>query len=350
MNIQLMSPIGYTGYGYASLNILKELYKENNIGLTLIGSPKVESEEDASMVNNSISFSHMIDYDSPCLKIWHQFDLLNHTGNGKYYAFPFFEVDTFNKKEIYHLNFPDEIIVSSKWAKNILEENKIVKPISVVPLGVDTTIFNHEIKNDTNNYVFITIGKWEKRKAHDHIIECFNKAFEENDNVELWLATYNPFLSKEEENKWLSLVENSKLRQKIRVFPRLPTHESIAELLSYANCGVYISRGEGWNLELLETMAMNKPVIVSNCSAHTEYATKDNAFLVDMPEKEPALDNKWFFGNSNWAKIAEPQLIQTIDYMKYCYEHKINSNSEGVKTARLLSWKNTADKLTGCMS
>lgn len=350
MNIHLMSPIGYTGYGYASLNILKELSIEHNVGLNIIGGPKIETEQEAAIVQNSVNFAHMIDYDSPCIKMWHQFDLMNRVGNGIYSAFPFFEVDTMNQKEVYHLNFPDQIIVSSRWAKEVLENNNITKPIKIVPMGVDTAIFNHEQKNETNNYVFITIGKWEKRKSHDHIIECFNRAFEENDNVELWMVTYNPFLSKEEENKWLELVENSKLRKKIRIFPRLPSHLAVAELLSYANCGVYISRGEGWNLELLETMAMNKPVIVSNYSAHTEYANSKNSFLVDISDKEEAFDNKWFFGNSNWAKIGEEQLSQTIDYMRYCYQNNIRTNEEGLKTAQTLSWKNAAHTLVGCIT
>ena len=74
------------------------------------------------------------------------------------------------------------------------------------------------------------------------------------------MATANPFLNQEETAKWTNLVEASPLKDKIRLFPRFPTHEKIAELMSYSDCGLYPSRGEGWNLELLEHMAMDKPV------------------------------------------------------------------------------------------
>lgn len=350
MNLYLSAPIGFTGYGYASLNILTHLMKNNhNVGLSLIGNPNLDSQDQVEYVKKAIDQCHKIDYESTCLKIWHQFDLINRPGNGKYYAFPFFEVDKFNDKEIYHLNFPDELIVSCQWAKNILIDNKITKPINVVPMGVDTKTFDFNISNQTNNYVFITIGKWEKRKAHDVIIECFNSAFTENDNVELWMVTHNPFLNKEEEQFWLSLVEKSKLRQKIRIFPRLPSHESVAELLSYSNCGIYISRGEGWNLELLETMAMNKPVIASNYSAHTEYCNNENSFLVEMNDLEPAIDNKFFFGTSNWGKIDQKQRDQTIEYMKHCYANNITENKPGLATAQKLSWQNTSNLLEGCI-
>lgn len=348
-----MSPIGYTGYGYAGLNILTALQKlSNNIGLTPIGQPHIDTEEDNLMIQTCANQTHLIPYDSPALKIWHQFDLLTRPGSGTYFAFPFFEVDTLNQKEKHHLNFVDHLVVSSDWAKDILSKNGINKPVSVVPLGVDTNIFSSKLDNanKTPNYIFISIGKWEKRKAHDTLIECFNKAFQPRDNVELWLITHNPFLSPQEEAEWIGLIDKSPLKNKIRVFPRLQTHQQLAEVISYANCGVYISRGEGWNLELLETMSMGKPVIATDYSAHTAYCDKDNSFLVDIEETELAIDNKWFFGTSNWAKIGSKQIDQIIDRMRHCYSNKISTNSGGIQTAARLSWENTAKSLTGCMS
>lgn len=350
MNLHLMAPIGFTGYGYASYNLMNALYKEHNIGLSIIGQPNPENQAQADVISSCTNTASLIPYNTPCLKIWHQFDLLTRVGSGKYFAFPFFEVDKFNQRELHHLNFVDELIVSCNWAKEILRDNNINKPIHIVPMGVDRSVFDHTKHNETNNYVFMTVGKWEKRKAHDTIIECFGKAFTQKDNVELWLATSNPFLNKEEEQQWLNLVEQSPLRSKIKVFPRMETHENLAELMSYSNCGIYISRGEGWNLELLETMAMNKPVIASNYSAHTEYCNSDNSFLVDIDEKELAIDNKWFFGASQWAKISQNQIDQTIEYMRHCYTNNIKTNESGLKTAEKLSWQNSADQIVKIMS
>ena len=72
----------------------------------------------------------------------------------------------------------------------IIENNGIDKPIHIVPMGVNHEIFNPiNVQPVDNGYIFLTIGKWEKRKAHDTIIHCFNKAFSQSDNVQLWLAT-----------------------------------------------------------------------------------------------------------------------------------------------------------------
>ena len=350
MNLHLMSPIGNTGYGYVGLNLLTELSKNHDVGLSAIGHPNPDSPEQISAIQQAMNNTSMIPNDSPALKIWHQFDLLVRPGKGKYFAFPFFEVDSFNDNEKYHLNSVDEIIVSCSWAKKIIENQDIEKPVHIVPMGVDLKTFDYKSNQPNEKYVFFTIGKWEKRKAHDTILHCFNQAFTTDDNVELWMVTSNPFLNQEEEKQWLNIIDKSPLRDKIKPFPRLPNHQAIAQILSYASCGVYISRGEGWNMELLESMAMNKPVIASNYSAHTEYCTEENSFLVDMPDVEPAIDNKWFFGTSNWGKIGSDQIEQTISHMKYCYENNIRENPAGLKTAESLSWKNSAHQLLGCMS
>jgi len=351
MNMHVMAPIAQTGYGYVSINIIKSLVKNNhNLSLTPIGgSIGAESQEEFDMFKDC--YGKLPDYDESVLKIWHQFDLLQTVGRGKYFALPFFEVDTFNKREQYHLNFPDELIVSCQWAKQVIENNNITKPVNVVPMGVDTTIFRPRPKDDlSDKYVFATVGKWEKRKSHDTIIECFNKAFSADDNVELWLLTQNPFLNEEAEKFWLDKITDSPLRDKIQIYQRLDTHESVAEFMSQTDCGIYLSRGEGWNMELLEAMAMNKPVIASNFSAHTEYCNSDNSMLVDIDELEEANDGKWFFGGSKWAKIGQNQIDQTIDHMRRCYKERIKTNESGLNTARSLTWSNTSEQIAKIMA
>lgn len=352
-NLNLYCPINTTGYGLASLNILKNLYiKDIHISLTNIGGIDIENQEDTKIIQSALDNQDSIDPLAPCFKIWHQFDLASRIGSGKYYAYPFFEVDTFNNREKNHLMIPDEIMVSSQWAKNIILNNGINKPTHIIPLGVDTSIFDHSIDNTEkyDKYIFITIGKWEIRKSHDLVIELFNRAFEIKDNVELWMITHNPFLSEKETQDWHNMAINSQLRDKIKIFPRIPNQKALAEIISYSSCGLYISRAEGWNLDLLETMAMNKPVIVTNYSAHTEFCNSNNSYLVDIDSLEPAVDKKWFNGSGNWAKIGDAQKDTIIEYMRYAYKNNIRSNIDGINTAKKYSWANSVEQILGCIS
>jgi glycosyltransferase involved in cell wall biosynthesis len=345
-NLNLYCPINSTGYGITSLNIMKNLSHDLNVSYFPIGhSVEVNSEQDQKIVQDCLIRSSFFDLNAPSLKIWHQHELAAKIGNGPYYAYPFFELDTFTDREKHHLQLPDFIFTASHWGKKVLEDNGIKQPIYVAPLGVDLEIFKDppKIKLARDSYIFFHIGKWEARKGHDFLIKSFEAAFTENDNVELWLLPHNPFLSQQETAQWLQLVENCKLKDKIRIFDKLPTQYHLAEFIFHGDCGVFLSRAEGWNNEILESMALNKPIITTYYSAHTEYCNENNSLLVSVDETEPANDNKWFFGHGKWAKFTDAQLEQTVHYMRYVYSNNIRTNTGGLEAAKQYSWKNTAN-------
>ena len=345
--INLNCPINGTGYGITSFNITKALLDlDLDLYLFPLGSKiEVNSSYDAELIKALISKNDLFPYNAPCLKIWHQYDLAQRIGNGHYYTFPFFEIDTLSKKEVHNLNYSDYIFVASSWAKDVLIQNGVTKPIYVAPLGVDMDIFYEpdKIKIEQDNYIFFHIGKWEHRKSQDILLKAFDSAFSQDDDVELRLVPFNPFLSEKENDYWFSLVDSCKLKDKIKVFGRLPTQYNLAEFIFHADCGIFISRAEGWNNEVIETMAMNKPVIVTNYSAHTEYCNRDNSYLVNIDSLESANDGRWFDGSGNWAKLGQNQLDQTVEYMRYVYNNRIDSNPQGVETAQKYSWNNTAN-------
>jgi glycosyltransferase involved in cell wall biosynthesis len=351
MSINLYCPINLTGYGIASLNIVKQLSAIDKVSLFPIGNPGVQSQEDYDFISFLLSDQLSFDPLAPCLKIWHQFDLSSRIGKGKYFAYPFFELDTFDKREIINLSVPDGIFVSCEWAKKIIESNGIKTPTYVAPLGVDLSIFDSSINTTKNNdkYIFGNIGKWEVRKGHDILYDLFNKAFPNNENVELRILASektNNYSSDQELKQWKELYSKD---SRIKIFTGVNSHKDIAKFISDTNCGIFPSRAEGWNLELLEFMAMNKPVISTNYSAHTEFCNSDNCYLVNINGTEKAYDGKAFNGQGNWAKIGPDQIDQLIEHMKYCYNHRISSNPEGIKTANKFSWNNTANIIRGCI-
>jgi len=352
MNIS--APINNTGYGITSTNIIKNLYANHtkDISVFAIGGSFVESQEDydlfSELVYNSIS---SVDINAPYLKIWHQFDLIQKIGKGKYFAFPFFELDKFNDLEKKHMAVPDSLFVTSQWAKNIVKDNGINTDIEICPLGVNTKVFDHNLNNkieQREKYVFVNIGKWEVRKGHDILLDIFQSAFPDNNDVELWILASentNSYSSKEELQKWKKMYD----APNIKLFSGVDGHHQIATMIAQADCGIFPSRAEGWNLELLESMAMNKPVIATNYSAHTEFCNKNNSYLIDITETELAYDGKAFKGQGSWAKIGQSQIDQIIDYMRYAYSNNIRTNIGGLETAKKYSWENSANIIYGCM-
>lgn len=353
MNITVSAPLNHTGYGVASRNIVRSLVNMgNDVALFPIGDPVATSKEEYEIFSSAINNSVMFDINAPYLKIWHQFDLATRLGRGNYIAFPFFELDTFDDREKNQLKVPDNIIATSQWAKDILTNNGITQPITVAPLGVDLSLFDYKkysTNKPKNKYVFLTIGKWEVRKGHDILADVFLSAFPDNQDVELWILAAehtSSYCSPEETDQW---KQKYSVDPRIKIIPGVASQEEISQIISESDCGLYPSRAEGWNLELLETMAMNKPVIATNYSAHTEFCTNENSFLVQIDELEPAFDGKAFRKQGKWAKIKQQQIDQIISYMRDVYEKNIRTNVNGVKTAEILSWNNTCQNILGCI-
>lgn len=355
--LSLMGSVSQTGYGHVTYNILKYLTEAGwDVSLFAKGGTDRTSKEELEIIRESAKRSETFDYHAPCLNIWHQFDLANRIGNGKYFVYPFFELDCLNNVEKHHLNYPDELIVSSKWAKTVLENNSIKTRINIISPGVDTNIFYPKNPTAEERCIFLNCGKWEIRKGHDFLVDVFHQAFSIEDNVELWMMPTNKFLSQQESRNWENLYMNTALGKvgKIKIINWFNTHEQVANVMSMVDCGVFPSRGEGWNMELMEMMAMGKPVIATNYSAHTEFCNDNNCMLIDVQDVEPAYDGKWFFEQGNWAKIEQKQLKDLKDHMRAVYEAKKNNiflfNKDGVETAKKYSWENCVKKLESVLT
>lgn len=347
--LNLMAPINSLGYGVAGLNILKHLIQDIDVTLFPIGPVEVYSKEEAAMVSRVAKKPPMFDHTAPCLKIWHEYDLAERIGSSTFFSFPFFEITKFDKVRINHLNSCDGIIVASNWAADVVKSQiKNSIPVHTVPLGVDMGIFNDANFVSTNRCIFFNCGKWERRKGHDVLLEAFKIAFPSEDDVELWMMANNPFLSPKESREWEVYYQSDK---RVELIERKGTHQEVADTMRKVTCGVFPSRAEGWNLELLEMMAMGKPVIATDYSAHTEFCTTDNSMLIEIESFEKAHDGKWFVGDvGEWASLDKNVMDQLVTHMREVYTRwKSGSvkNEEGIETAQKFSWKNTVSNLKG---
>lgn len=353
--INLIAPINTLGYGVCSLNILKALSKETEVALWPIGQPQVSTEEEQAAVVEAMENTKLYDPEAPCIRIWHQHDLAQFVGNGKHIGFPIFELDDFSKLERHHLESVDELFVCSNWAKSVVEQY-VPTPTHVVPLGVDTELFKPVKPNQNGDTIFFNCGKWEVRKGHPELIKAFLEAFSPDDKVQLWLMCDNPFNSDKEDAQWYSLFDTTKhyFNDRIKVIPRVKTHQEVYNIMRQVDCGVFPSRAEGWNLEALEMLACGKQLIITDYSAHTEFCTQENSTLIPIKEKELAFDNKWFFGQGSWAKLDKAAIDSIINAMRDVHKAKTESalaiNMGGIETAKVFTWENTAKRIIECLN
>lgn len=355
--INFQAPINSLGYGVAGYNIFKEIIKIHpSAALYPISRTEfVDEYVKQGMANRGQLLLF------PSVKMWHQNDVHTHIGKGEHIGFPIFELTEFSKEEKLSMSHCDRLFVCSKWAKEVLIENNVKNPedIHVVPLGVDTEIFKPAPSRKDDKTIFFNCGKWEVRKGHDVLIECFNATFGQQEAVELWMMCDNPFIGQMNE-QWKNIYKNSKLGNKIKFIPRQETHEDVYNIMRRVDCGVFPARAEGWNLELLEMMACGKQVIATNYSAHTEFCNRDNSYLIDIDTTERASDGVFFSGDyGEWASFNDSAKDQLIKHMRTVHNireqytlggdkqmrelHSINH--AGVETANKFTWKNSAKEL-----
>jgi glycosyltransferase involved in cell wall biosynthesis len=350
MKLNLFSPFNTVSYGYVGCYLFQELIK---LGVDLAADcipNKTQFSAEPKFQNIKAytdSFGSTFHHDAPCLKIWHQHDLRGFTGHGKKIGFPIFELNRFSPEEKHNLEYPDELIVCSEWAKTTVlrETNRTSDTVHVVPLGVDTGLFKPVESNKAATTRFGNFGKWELRKGHDVLIQAFNKAFEPDDDVELIMSPHNFFLTQQQTQDWINYYGSSKLGSKIKIANRQETHEEVYNLMQMVDCGVFPARAEGWNLEILELMACGKEIITTDCTGHTEFCHEANSKLIEMDGMESAVDGVFFQGQGEWYSFGDSQIDQLVEYMRHFHGSQKGVNQAGINTANEFTWTKSAEKI-----
>jgi glycosyltransferase involved in cell wall biosynthesis len=361
MQIKVKAAVNQVSYGIAGLNIVKALVKQgNDVSYWPIGPIQCYNKEDADIIQGCYNKQVFFPHSAPSLKCWHEFDLSEGPVGGLRVNYSFFELDDFTDRQKHHIESSDIFLVASNWAKQITLQNTNLteKRVYVCPLGIDQQTFyprdldeKFNFRDNPDNFVFLTIGKAERRKNHHLLVEIFNKAFTQEDKVELWLMIDNPFLNEEEMKEWMNLYLSSTLGNKIKFIPRVQQTNAVAEVIRASDCYLGISSAEGFDLPLLEALSCGKSAIVSNYSAHTEFCNSENSKLVEIDGLEPAYDEK-FFRNAkgSWAKFGESQIDQSVQHMRDAYKKGKLINRAGIQTGMKFTWDNTAATITNILS
>lgn len=354
MKINIRGPLGTKlGYGHCCAMVALEFMKEGDeVALfNLFGNIDLSNPEHHQYIEKAIKNQASFDYNCPSLLIWHEHSLSEHVGNGKKTALTFFEMNKLDDRQIHHLNFPDHLFVASTWARNVLLDNGVSTEITVAPMGVDRSTFNEDNSNshEFKSTRFLNIGKMEKRKGHDILIEAFNKAFQPNDPVELLMAWNNPFLNEGQKKEWYDLYSNSPLGGNIRFQNTyLEEDRELAALIRSSDCCVFPTRAEGFGLPILQSMSCGRQIITTNYSAHTEFCNPTNSLLIEVDELEDAHDDIWFHGQGQWAALDD-KVDELVELMRGIHKKKQEfedlTNYEGIKTSKEFSWKSTVEKI-----
>lgn len=308
LNVQAQCSV--LSLGQVGFNLLRELYKRK-VQVCLFPrqidlSPFKVDPAFGQWLERSINTRFTkLDRKVPTLNCWH----INGSEtrlSDKQVLLSFHETDSPTESEVNIVNQQDHTFFTSSWT---VENFKTygAQNVSFVPLGLDEDFVpaGRRLISDEITH-WILCGKYEDlRKMTGAKIQAWIKRHGGKREHHLTLCVHNPFYQKRQRpdgqiegfdmnDVYARLFANGKPAN-VQIMPPLKTNAEMLQVYQSADIDLSgFSRSEGWNVPAHTATALGKWSIVSNCSAHKDWATVENSILVEPTGAVVANDGMFF--------------------------------------------------------
>ena len=371
-----VTPVGWWGSftdagGYANMNreIVQRLHNYRFLPyISMYPTPVQVSQETISILKlysrlRPKSHNHAYVY---------AFTPMSHERHpGRKIFFTMMETSTLHPEFVRCCNqYSDEIWVPSRANRQLFSSNGIVKPVRVIPLGIDELlycdpsrallpfpieecvgIFGRDPKKGIANYKFLTVIQWNFRKGFDALIKSFVNAFSAKDDACLLIATqYDENVVGNDLRQFLPREDN--LPQVVLYNHVIPI-TMMPSIYDSCNCYVHLSRGEGFSLTQIEAAARGLPVISCCHSGITEYLREDNGYPIYCGEKEPCLPKlaeiSYFYQGQFLWRVGPRQVARAAEFMRHVYEHPQEASDRAAilqkEVGERFTWKKATERV-----
>ncbi len=243
----------------------------------------------------------------------------------------------------------DEVFVLSKATKNLAIWNGIIKPIHIIPAGVNPDVFKPK-KFKNKKFVFSFVNSWtgseKDRKGFPLVLKAFVEEFKKEKDVVLYakISTFwqNPF-----DVKKAIINILGKWDDRIYIDAGLKSQEEIAEIYQKSDCVVLPTNGESFGLTIAEAMACGCPVIVTKDknSGHMDFTNDELVYYIKTKGFEQG--DRRFYVEGNLFPIIDFEDLKK--QMRYVYEHPKKAKRKGLLASKFIrknfTWKKSVDKL-----
>ncbi|KAL5205403.1 hypothetical protein ABZP36_033612 [Zizania latifolia] len=266
-----------------------------------------------------------------------------------------FETDRVSPEHVRRCNQMDAVWVPtdfhvSTFVKSGVDPSKVVKVVQAVdvaffdpdkhsplslPIGVSVMVLDDSrldlVSSEGKGFVFLSVFKWEQRKGWDVLLRAFLQEFSGADDVALYLLINAYHSDTDFGRKIHRFVKESSIEKstdgwaEVRLIDEHVPQSALPRLYKAADAFVLPSRGEGWGRPVVEAMAMELPVIVTNWSGPTEYLTEENGYPL-IVERLTEVTEGPFKGHL----CAEP----SVDHLRALMRHVFSDREEARKKGK----------------
>jgi glycosyltransferase involved in cell wall biosynthesis len=220
------------------------------------------------------------------------------------------------------LELVERMIVPSKGQIQVFRNSGFKGPIDVIPDAVDFDAFTYLERPERDPFTFITWGRLSSRKCPMDLIECFMKAFPEDD-VRLILKTREHMLGG---GQIIPTIKDSR----ITVIDEEWSLSQVVDLCYKADAAVFLSHGEGFGQPAVQAMATGLPVILSNHSGQSDFCNEKYNYPVRTAGTVPGSMGTGHGDKLDWW---ESDYEHAMKRMREVYENRAKAREKGRKAS-----------------
>lgn len=336
--VVLRSPInGFDGYGFHGSQIASDLI---DLGYDV----RIRASADEATVKCKIPEAlkrRFVPREAPQPDDWELLlwpaDSAAPTPGKKTIYFSMWESTRLPKHAVTHLNQAEVVVVPCEWNAACFSANGVSVPIRVAQLGILTEHFKYSPMKMDGPTIFGAAGRLAHggmRKGLGDVITAFLKAFPDDPNVRLKIKCFP------------DCPINAVSDPRIQLTQALLTWEEMAQWMSSITSFVSASKGEGFGLLQLQSLACGRPLIAAKFSGLTEFFDED----VGYPVRYTLMRSEGVY--QDCGCYARPDVDSIAEQMKVVHNNRTEAQTKGtlgaVRTSNF-SWKNANLRLLKVM-
>ena len=229
-------------------------------------------------------------------------------------------------------SYYDEIWASTSFAQSAFLREKL-RPVKLVPMSVVLPPSKPELSRldfglPEGRTVFLFVfdyRSYSARKNPEAIIKAFDFAFPTGQEPVYLLIKTNGAAERPREAAALRALA---IDPRIELRDVELSRSQVVSLIALADAFVSLHRSEGFGRGPAEAMLLDVPVILTNYSGSTDYATKDCALLVDYSLVPVNLGEYPGVTGQRWAD-ADP--LSAARHMRWVHEHPAEARMLGMR-------------------
>lgn len=228
------------------------------------------------------------------------------------------------------LNHVDQVITTSTFFRNVLLQNGVITPVTVLPNSVNLKLWQKGVEKmpmqGLRGCNFVSVFHWGERKAPEVLLKAFAEEFKENEDVTLTLHALSMLHVLKQQNiqlqDYVVSVTGTKDRPPIMIVEDYLSEEIMPAFIRNFDVNVLSTRGEGFGLSTIETATAGIPSIVTGYSGVTDFVTPETGWLIDYKLVDIPLQILPYYRNYIGGQWAEPSVEHLRVLLREAYQNK----------------------------